>query len=485
MPQKSFEEQLRDKSSEFTLKPKAGLWESVSAQLEPEKKKRRAFLLPLSLGLVIVMAAVVYGVYDKNQVDPQVVAVSATREPGSVNNSKSSQEKHLSSAQTQAPLSTEKQSLVAKPAATDHAGTTSANPGSGEEVLKTEYSQVAKSVVPEKEGKKEGNTFTTPALKEQTENPEKIYIAKEDKPEHISVIDKKTESITLDLPVRQIDLLGKSSIVADSLPEMAVAVLTPVKPADTSNLIKMLPSLAGAAKRTYIEFLAGPVLSGSWVHTAPAFRDSSTFRSQAEDRKKTDRKNWNFSAGIQVGMDHKKFRFSAGLHYQVLSYQVYVMNINSRILNTGVTTTSFDYNATDSFAMVRTQSPVKGVSTYITNKFQYLGIPLSVVYKFRPLGRFNAGIGTTASPQFLLAYKGLFYQQSSGYYVKEKSAVENNIQKINLSMRADITLSYRTGPFSALVFNPYYGVSLFPAERSAINTGHVFLGFSAGFRKYF
>jgi len=492
MPQKSFEEQLRDKTKGFTPEPKEGLWEGIEAHLLPEKKeKKRMLWLPLIAASCILAIGIsyIYTTSYKESVsiaqnemagDDKIQEFKEENQQSLLNPvSKSLENQEIAQAhQSKGLLESRKSSNTADRTYENKDQSIDQSNSSGPYRLNSNHSDHSDDTELGLQYEEDKTSGSLEGIADQG-NSSNDEIAM---PTEQSAIEVDKTALKTIMSIDSELIVVKTILPPDSTKKVAVISLKE----------RFKHPIGLGSSRKYIEAIISPVLSGSRISMAREFKDSMPYKSWAEDRKSMDKKAWSFGFGFMAGIEKRRYHISAGLYYQTLAYQVFVMNVDSRVLR-GIAAnfSNFDYNATDSFAMAYTKTAytgggnVNGVGNYVTNRFHYLSIPLNMAYNLKAKGRFHVGLSANISPQLLLSYNGLLYQQESGLYVKEKSAMENHIRKYNLTTSAGLELNYLTGISSSVLFRPQYGISLFPAEKSSINAGHRLWSFSFAYRKYF
>jgi hypothetical protein len=478
MPQKSFEEQLKDKAQEFSPIPRAGMWEGIEAQLQPEKKKKRAvFWLSASMAFILISCGLIYSyIYQANH------------EQGSIAKQDQALVPPAGESSSRVIQMTKTPSADAQPQSQDQVNNGAEIPPSKEKLVLSNNKVATNAHDHLLSSHKNTSGKELPAAQMTRVEEPSNYVVQQEIPENNSQSIHDVETVKEEQVEEQnvLPSIGRK----DSIPlivnlQVNKDTVKKVKQADMA----IKPNLT----RKYIELVTMPILSGSWLNIDKSYRDSVTYKSQLEDRKSNDKKTWNFGVGLQCGIEKGRYHVFAGLYYQSFAYKMSVRNINSVILRGAVINFDFDFNATDSFAASgktaglspNNPNPPERGESYVTNKFEYLAIPLGMTYMLKHTGKLRLGLSGSIAPQFLLSYKGLLYQQESGFYVKQKSAAENHISKINLSAAAGVEMSYMISGSSSVLLRPQFGITMFPAENARINTRLGFWTFALGYRKYF
>jgi hypothetical protein len=485
MPQKSFEEQLKDKAQEFSPMPREGMWGGIEAHLQPERKKRRgAFLLSASTAFILISCGLIYTYMHRSNRQQDTVAEVISGQDQVANQS------GTSSDELPAPLRTPP--VVIEPEISSRENITSGTSSPAGKIVLKNNRVTANDHDPVTARLEENNLQSVPTISRSD-----MEEAKDNKQVPKEILDNNDRShqdidlVKEDTDVKKEQNVFQKGIEKDSVPFMEGLL------ANKDTVKKIKPDFVAVkqsiASRKYIELVGMPVLSGTWLNIDKAYRDSMIYKSHVEDRKFNDKKTWNFGVGLQCGIEKGRYHVFAGLYYQSFAYKMSVRNINSVILRGAVTNFDFDFNATDSFAVSgktaslspNNPNPPERGENYVTNKFEYLSIPLGMTYMLKHTGKLRVGLSASIAPQFLLSYKGLLYQQESGFYVKQKTASENHISKMNLSAAAGVEMSYMIGGSSSVLLRPQFGISMFPAENARINTRLSFWSFALGYRKYF
>lgn len=477
MRPRSFEDKLRARTDDFSLVPKPGTWENIESQLPPGKSKRKgAFWLA---GALVLLVAAGIGI---NQYPGKE---GRQQQPVAFNNAKSE-------ALPISPKAAAVEDAISHTAKVNESHPSHENTSG---VLSPAYL---------KPNTRAGKTPAYSGFNSYANQPESIVM------EDILTSEPRSVSAGINNADQGSAPLFENTGVNDSAslqPENTVSDVAGNAPAikkpaqkDTAQEKKEIFNLRDyLAKRVsrqviFSELVFQPLLSGSFINIDKNYKDQDTYKDQQADRKQNDKRVWTYGIGLQAGLEKKRWLVTAGVFYQKLSYQMAVQNINSGIISGSIVNKSFDYNATDSFAVSNFSNPnriagaprvIEGGRDYVTNTFEYLSIPLSITYKLKYKGRFNIGLSGSIMPQFLLSYQGLLYQNESNLYVKQKSAQENHIMPRNLALAGGLELSYHLSRHSNLFARPQYGFSLYPAEEATVHTYTRFRSFSIGYRYYF
>ena len=496
MPQKSFEERLRNKAEEFSPVPRPGLWEGIDAQLPPEKKNRRPVLMVVLLTAMILVSSGLLYILESYQTN----GISGTVEEEQVLAEKESAAP-VTSPETRIPGSLHKDDAsdhnvhtnVAEDKQSKQAG---GKPGKKTALPVRHFRDLQyRSQAGHTKGQEQGKHLAGHSLSRETAASGLADVIKEEESADIT-----------EMPVKALNdireqVVNKGGVLAEAPPPVkdhmsGAADSTSVMQADTppARMVKIQDKItAKSSRRFYVELIGMRTLSGSMVGIDKAYRDSASYTPQVEERRNGDKTSWSTDFGIQAGISRPRYDLFAGVSYRELSYRVYVINTNSSIMRgTGTVFQNFDFEATDSFSLFTGKNsiinstsgspPPEVIGQYVTNRFRYISIPVGINYHVKKKGSFTFGCVGTFEPQFLLRYDGLLYQNESGLYVKEKSAAENHIRKTNLSFSAGLDVNYRFSGHSGVFLRPSGGLSLFPAEKAAIRTSHKFLSLAAGYR---
>lgn len=424
MPQKSFEDFLKDHSSQFAPTPKAGNWEAIAKALPSEKKKRRALWIWLSAACLAIT-----GTLSLLHYNPSNSAITTTSNSG-IN--------QLSKQSTSLP---------------------------GDSLVKKTAPNISVKTLPEINiPQRTLIKAPIPVIRKA----ERILASRDIVNNSLS--DVKEPEMTAPIPEPEYEI-----VTVDT---------TPVLKKDTSiQLFKSKKDIKNDRNRQLKHYL-GLELASYFTDTrtevnysnAAAFNGPPSPSNPNEyKRNETDKALPGLQIGLAYSVQRKSGSIKTGLYYQQINYAIQVYNVNQNsLIGSAGRNGNFDYNSSDSFAA--------GEGGMVKNSFRYLSIPLEYWRESFSLNRWHLIYGAGIRSHFLLSNKGI-NSQYSGYYVKTPIADKSVIQNFHMSVNAGIGISRDFfGQKYSWFLNATYARSLSDIENSIVSTGYQNFGLSAGIR---
>lgn len=424
MPQKSFEDFLKDHSSQFAPAPKAGNWEAIANALPSEKKNRRVLWIWLSAACITIT-----GPLSLLHYNPSKSSSTATSNSG--------------------PEQVAKQSAFLP----------------GDSLVKTPAPNTIAKILPE---------ITT---------PQRTLIKAP-----IPVIRKAERILASRVVVNTTPSDVKEPEMTAHIPEPEYEIITidttPVLKKDTSiKLFKSKKDIKNDRNRQLKHYLGLELASYftdtrtevNYSNTAAFNGPPSPSNPNEYKRNETDKALPGVQIGLAYSVQRKSGSIKTGLYYQQINYAIQVYNVNQNsLVGSGGRISNFDYNSSDSFAA--------GEGGMVKNSFRYLSIPLEYWRESFSMNRWHLIYGAGIRGNFLLSNKGI-NSQYSGYYVKTPIADRSVIQNFHMSVNAGIGISRDFfGQRYSWYLNAIYARSLSDIENSVVATGYQNFGLSAGIR---
>ena len=435
MQQKSFENTLNEKVKDFELKPRTGMWQAIEAELEPEKKRIAPFWWGVSIAVAVSIALLLV-----------------------VNNNP------VSSTKKAAHSNPRIEDIANKQVVTDVLPMETNN--SHVESSRKPHSSALIPIVTDNYFKGKGHLITPSALPTLASNLVKNNLHKVEvgKP-IICGLTSSSTVITIDTTMLT---LATPTNPKDSLPKDTPVVID-------NGIRQKVPQIL---RHAFVGLILQPTQSNSMLTENPHYIISpSNFGSDFKYRQSTDRAIQLFNATALFGWQAKRHQYHTGIGFQRFGYQQNVKNIE-RIVSTGnpITTTNTRLYATDSFL----SAAYAGEGQYVKNKFAYLTIPLGYQFQFIQKQRWQLALRAEASVGVLLQSKALFYDESTGYYVKQNARALNLTKKFDGFISTGIAVHYLLSDQWTLFVQPSIGMSLRPLQIGAVNTRYQFLKWGFG-----
>lgn len=441
MQQKSFENMLNEKVKGFELKPRSGMWQAIEAELKPEKKR----FAPIWWGVSMAVAVSITLLLVVNN-----TPVSPTKKAGHSNHQmeKLTNKQELAGGLTMDANTSVVQSKRKSPS-------TGLNPFVADNSLSNNKHLSAQTIDP------------TTAFSLVKNNLHKVV---EGKP----IICGRTSTspfITIDTT--------RLTIETHSHPKDSLQKDTPVL--IVNGIRQKSPQ---AVWHAFVGLVLQPTQSNSLLTENPNYTLSpSNLGSDFKYRQSTDRAIQLFNATAVLGWQTKRQQFYTGLGFQRFGYQQNLKNIE-RIVSTGnpITTANTRIYATDSFL----SASYSGEGEYVKNKFSYLTLPLGYQFQFVQREKWQLALQAEASLGLLLESKALFYDETTGYYVKQNALPLNPTKKVDGFLSTGISARYLISNQWAVFVQPSIGLSLRPVQLGAVNTRYQYLkwGFGLQYRLY-
>ena len=439
MQQKSFENTLNEKVKDFELKPRSGMWQAIEAELAPEKKR----FAPLWWGVSMAVA-----------VSITLLLV--------VNNNSASSTKKLVHSKAQKETLANKQ--VAAGVLPMHANTSDVK-----SMRKSHPSKLTSIVANNSRRSKSYFTNTSPS---PTFNLLKYNLHKVMEGKRIicgyttssTLLTIDTTKLTLETLIHTKDSLQKDT------------------PVFIGNGIRQ--KAPQPIWHAFVGLVLQPTQSKSLLTENPNYTVSpSNLGSDFAYRKKTDEAIRLFGASAILGWQTKRHQYYTGLGIQQFGYKQNVKNIE-RIVSIGfpVTSANIRLYPTDSFL----SASYAGEGEYVKNKFTYLNIPMGYQFQLFQQKKWQVALHAEASLGVLLQSKALFYDETTGYYVKQNALPFNPTKKMDAFFNTGFAVRYLLSNQWAVFVQPSVGVSMRPLQLGAINTRYQFLkwGFGLQYKLY-
>lgn len=424
MPQKSFEDILKDHSSQFAPTPKAGNWEAIASALPSEKKKRRALWIWLSAACIAIS-----GTLSLLHYNPSKSAITTNSNSG--------------------PEQATKQSASL----------------AGDSLVKTTAPNTSAKILPE---------ITTPQ-RTVIKAPIPVIRKAERIPANRVFVNNTTS-----------DAIAPEMSTSIPAPEYEIITIdtTPVLKKDSSiKTFKSKKEIKNDRNRQLKHYL-GLELASYYTDTRTKVNYSNTAAFNGPPspsnpneykRNETDKALPGLQIGVTYSVQRKSASIKTGLYYQQINYAIQVYNVNQNsLIGSAGRNSNFDYNSSDSFAA--------GEGGMVKNSFRYLSIPLEYWRESFSLNRWHLIYGAGLRSHFLLNNKGI-NSQLSGYYVKTPIADKSVIQNFHMSFNAGIGISRDFfGQKYSWYLNATYARSLSDIENSVVSTGYQNFGLNAGIR---
>lgn len=434
MMQKSFEEELNKKASDFSLTPREGLWEEIQVHLVPEKRKRRAVWIWLPATLLAIGGALAYF----NGTEPAGIAKNSI------------QEKAIISSSTQS----------------------SNQSASGEVVVSKDIALTGKISKDHFDNSGKKNSFT----------PKEVVPLAANNNNEVDPLKKEMfPNIMAKELLEQLFIQMEMDSVTNIAPE--------TKPDDTAKKnVTIVPDKGARAPRPdriYIGCMLTALGSGSTLSMGEQSNPSSNVNGNPQldyqNRKETDIRIPGFGVGINGGYIRGRHHIYTGLSYQVMGYQMLVKNVVREVPAPPGSATSTNFVkqiAPDTF----TSANNSGEGAYFTNRFHYLSFPVGYTFNIIDQSKFSMGLTGNFSYNLLLSSNVLLYDEQSNYYMKQENIRQSGLLKSNFMLALGCDLSYSLNSKLALTLRPQYGFSLNPVEKTAINTRLNYFGIGLGAR---
>lgn len=434
MPQKSFEEILKEKTSGFSPIPSADGWDKIAAGLEPEKKRRFLPFYFLAAASIIIAGFLLIHFYPTSVDETKISTTSA-------------ESNHLSALNHQ-----------------NNGSTTRTNSSSLD-------------VIPSTENSLKDN------LVQFNKNQNHVSISNDNS--HYS---SNFEDIK-DIP-SILDIDESENISAEFLLQIMPATIKfepqfvythPSIDASEISLYKVkTPQKPGIEK---FKFFAGintaALMNSTLVSIKDEFKGQEPYQTEYDNRKKEDMGKMSGLYGFEFGMANNRHRLSLGLNSFNVAYQIRVTNVNKDVSSGLITrTNTFNYYTSDSFV---TESSSNG-GGYVTNSFKYIGIPLT--YGYSIYGKNGVTFSLNAGLQYnhMIKNSGLVYRESSGIYVKQNLASENTLSNNHISASAGFSMNFNVGKGFEFYVNPALKRSLKAIEQGTVSTNYQQMSLLVGLR---
>jgi len=439
MQQKSFENTLNEKVRDFEIKPRHDMWQAIAAELEPEKKRFTPMWWGLSMAVAVSIALLLV-----------------------VNNTPVSSTKKVAHSKVQMENLANRQ-VVASDLPMD------ANNSDVKSMHKPHPSKLT-PIGPNNSFRSKRYFVTpspTPTFNLVKHNLHKVIEGKG----IICGLNSSKTFITIDTTKLTIETIVNPK---DSMPKD-----TPVVP--KLDIQRVAPQSIWHA---FVGLHAQPTQSKSLLTENPNYTVSpSNLGSDFTYRKASDEAIRLFGATAILGWQTKRHQYYTGIGFQQFGYKQHVKNIE-RIVSTGfpVTTANIRLYPTDSFLSAAYSSE----GEYVKNKFMYLSIPLGYQFQFIQQKKWQLALHAEASIGLLIKSKALFYDETTGYYVKQNALSFNPTKKVDCFFSTGIAVRYLLSDQWAVFVQPSVGVSLRPLQLGAVNTRYQFLkwGFGLQYRLY-
>lgn len=423
MSQKSFEDFLKDHSSQFAPAPKASNWETIASALPPEKKKKRALWIWLSAACLVIASSVGLLLFNNSS-------------------------KNIASTKT----NTSTQTYTELPVITTDTASRRVTPVKKDQWI-PEVFQPKKILIegPVKTVQAAERILATQVLAGDV-YPDSTIEIKTDKTYSVVVLAVNEDSIL----IKKDTLLKMLSKSKKEIKELQSRHLKHYFGAELATFI--------TDTRTSVNYSNMALFNGP-----PTPNNPNEYK-----RNETDKKMLGYQFGMHYSIQRRCGIVKTGLNYQQLSYGIQVYNLNQNALSgSGGRVSNFDFNSSDSFAA--------GEGGVVKNTFRHLSIPLEYWRECFSLNRWHLTYGAGIRNHFLLSSKGI-NSQPSGYYVKTTLADRSVVQKFHMSINASIGISREFSQRYNWFILLNYARSLSELEISTVSTGYQTIGISAGIR---
>ncbi|HEY1046167.1 MAG TPA: hypothetical protein VGF79_06990 [Bacteroidia bacterium] len=433
MPQKSFEDILKEKTSGFSPIPSADGWDKIAAGLEPEKKRRFLPFYFLAAASIVVVGFLLVHFYPSTLNETKI---STTSEPS--------------------PLSAPRHQNNVTETGTNNSSSDVIT--SSDNNLKDNFGQRNKNQ--NRITISADNSNFSSNLKDQNDNPS---ILEMDEFGNIS-----TEFLLQIMP-------------ASIKFEPQFAHTHPSIDASEISLYKVkIPQKPGIEKfRFFAGINTAALMNSTLVSIKDEFKGQEPYQTEYDNRKKEDMGKMSGLYGFELGMANNRHRLSLGLSSFNVAYQIRVTNANKDVLSGLITRAStFNYYTSDSFVA---ESSSNG-GGYVTNSFKYIGIPLT--YGYSIYGKNGVTFSLNAGLQYnhMIKNSGLVYRESSGIYVKQNIASENTLSNNHISASAGFSMNFNMGKGFEFYVNPSIKRSLKAIEQGTVSTNYQQMSLQVGLR---
>ena len=421
MPQKSFEDILKDQSAKFSPSPNPQNWEAIANALPPEKKNRRALWIWLSAACITITGLISLLNYSPSKSETTNSAINTT--------------------QTKQQLATTNNDTLIKSAVSNTSATITPD-------IYTPQRTLLNTPVPviRKAERIPGSRVFVNNDPSETKVPELSTPVPE--PEY--------EIVTVDTtPAKKRDTVILTTLSKKELKK------------NQSRQLKHFLGIEFAGIGTDTRTKVGNVNTSAFNGPAPIVNQYDYLRNE------TDKSVLGFQAGITYTLQRKQSSIKTGLFYQQINYTVQVNNTNINSLGSGGRISNFDFNFSDSF--------VAGEAGIVRNSYGYLRIPLEYWRETFSLSRWHFQYGGGLAANMYLNNQGL-NNQASGLYVKSDLADKSVVQAFHLTVNAGVGVGRDFGQRYTWYLNALFARSLSDIEKSVVSTAYQNFGLNAGIR---
>lgn len=432
MPQKSFEELLKERTRSFAPAPKADAWDKIAAGLEDGGKKSPFLPYRIAIAaslLLLIGIAIFFAAQPSDKTVNELVQNANHQEETSVHD-------HLS----HTPATNEMEMSSEVP------------------LLKTNDSKGGQSV-------QSVQRRSMAAIGEDHKNKDLGLVHSEPSTTGEDVFALRLKSVRT-LSNGQLILLDDAET---QVPVGYHKVQTPV----TKGKDKY---------RFFAGINAELINNNSVVKIREEYKDVMPYQSEYDYRKNYDLAAQTYGIGLFAGVETGRHSLSLGIRTFGVKYRMCVNNVEydnstgSYVRNTS----SFNYASTDSFV-----AEVSGNGGgYVTNSLTYIGIPLTYSYKALVYKRFSLSLNGALQYNVLYKNNSQISRDEAGFYIKPEAGGSNNASKSLFSINAGCSFNVQLGKRFELMLSPQYSRSLQPVEKGIVSTGFQQHTLTAGLKFY-